>query len=209
MGMNVGNSVRLAIDDWGRGEQESAMMHACNALDGTAKKVYLLASNKQRFTTMLRDNYAVFGPMGVPGIDLVQTRLPIQVRKPTTPDGEPDVADLIYAIHRCAHGHGDELPKGFELIPDAAGQPGVTHVEIERGGGVRLSDRVIFGLLAVAVLSPANKGQLVPDGYHLTYGSYAKLMINDWWGRASDFSSIVALESMPLVKLDFSNWANP
>lgn len=207
--MNVGSSVRLAIDDWARGEQEAAMLHACNALDGTAKKVYPLLGNKQRFTKLLRDNYAVFGPMGAPGIDLVQTRFSVQIRNPTTPDGEPDVADLVYAIHRCTHGHGDELPMGYELIPDAAGQPGLTHAEIKKGGGVRLSDRTIFGLLAVAVLSPANRGQLVPDGYYLTYGRSAKLIINDWWGRVDDFPAIAALESMPLVKLDFGNWANP
>lgn len=37
--MNVGNSVRKAIDDWGSGEQDAAMLHVCNAVDGTAKMV--------------------------------------------------------------------------------------------------------------------------------------------------------------------------
>ena len=49
------------------------MLHACNAVDGTAKKAYPAfgkLQNKLRFTTMLRDNYGVFGPMAAPGIDL-------------------------------------------------------------------------------------------------------------------------------------------
>jgi hypothetical protein len=73
-------------------------------------------------------------------------------------------------------------------------------------GKVRLSDRILFGLIAVAVLSPANKDQSVPDGYFLTFGESAKLMINEWWGRACDFPAIVAQVPMPQVKLDFGDW---
>lgn len=204
--MNVGSSVRKAIDDWEQGELESAMLHACNAVDGTAKKVYPTLSSNARFTRFLRENYTIFGPMGAPGINLVETRFPVKVAKPKAEGGKPDIADVIYGIHRCAHGHGDDLPAGFELLPDAAGPAGYTHMEIEQGR-VRLSDRVIFGLLAVAVLSPANIGQTVPDGYHLTFGrNKVVLFINEWWGRATDFASIAAQEPLPQVKLDFGDW---
>ena len=71
---------------------------------------------------------------------------------------------------------------------------------------VRLSDRVIFGLLAVAVLSPANRDQRVPAGYHFTFGKSARLEINDWWGRANDFPAIAAEDPTPQVTLDFTNW---
>jgi hypothetical protein len=64
-------------------------------------------------------------------------------------------------------------------------------------GKVRLSDRVIFGLLAVAVLSPANADQKVPNGYHLTFGGNAVLPINEWWGRARDFPAIAAQDPVP------------
>ena len=113
---------------------------------------------------------------------------------------------MIYGIHRCSHGHGEELPDGFELIHDAVGPAGDTRYIFENGAA-KLSDRIIFGLIAVAVLSPANKDQKVPDGYYLTYGSSAKLIINEWWGRAADFPAIAALEKVPLVTMDFGNWA--
>ena len=203
--MNVGSSVRKAIDDWEHGELESAMLHACNAVDGTAKKLYPMLGSNERFTRVLRENYAILGPMGAPGIDLVETRFPVTVQRPKAPGGKPDLADVIYGIHRCAHGHGDELPGGFALIQDAAGPKRLTRMKVERGK-VRLSDRIIFGLLAVAVLSPVNKDQSVPDGYYLTFGESSKLLINEWWGRASDFPSIVAQDPMPQVKLDFGNW---
>jgi hypothetical protein len=203
--MNVGNSVRRAIDDWEHGELESSMLHACNAVDGTAKKLYPGLSVKARFTRLLRENYSIFGPMGAPGIDLAATRFPVNIPRPTAEGGKPDIADVIYGIHRCAHGHGDELPDGFGLLANAAGPPGYTRMEIENGK-VRLSDRVIFGLIAVAVFSPANQDQIVPDGYHLTFGANVVLPINEWWGRAADFASIAAQEPVPQVKLDFGAW---
>lgn len=203
--MNVGDSVHFSIDAWERGELEHAMLHACNAVDGTAKKVHPKLKNQARFTRLLRDNYSILGPMGAPGIDLVETRFPVTVAGPSALDRELDLADVIYVIHRCSHGHGDELPGGFELIPDADGPSRHTRLAVVKGS-VRLSDRVIFGLIAVAVLSPSNEGQSVPDGYHLMFGDAQKLVINDWWGRASDFSAVAAQDPVPLVKLDFGDW---
>jgi hypothetical protein len=203
--MNVGNSVRKAIDDWQNGEYEAAMLHACNAIDGTAKKLYPELGSNARFTRLLRENYSILGPMGMPGINLVETRFPVAVKRPKAPGDKPDLADVIYGIHRCSHGHGDELPHAFKLIPDAAGPARLTGLIAEKGA-VRLSDRIIFGLIAVAVLSPVNIGQVVPDDYYLTYGASEKLMINEWWGRASDFPAIAAKDPTPLVKLDFGDW---
>ena len=190
---NVGNSVRKAIDDWSLGEHEFAMLHACNALDGTASKLHpdIVGSNA-RFTRTLRNNYSIFGPMAAPGIDLVNTRWPVKVERPKASGGLPDIADVIYGIHRCTHGHGNELPDGFALLPDAAGPARITRLWVEKGK-VHLSDRVIFGLIAVAALSPVNADQRVPDGYHLTFAGTI-LPINDWWGRAADFSTIAAKE---------------
>jgi hypothetical protein len=203
--MKVGDSVRKAIDDWEQGELEAAMLHACNAVDGTARKLYPNEKGSNaRFTRLLRENYEIFGPMATPGIDIAATRWPVKVANPKAPGGKPDIADVIYGIHRCIHGHGNELPDGFELLPDAAGPHRLTHIHIEKGK-IRLSDRAIFGLLGVAVLSPVNKGQTVPDGYHLTFGGRV-LLINDWWGRAADFAPLVAQEPLPRVTLDFGDW---
>jgi hypothetical protein len=203
--MKVGGSIRKAIDDWENGDEESAMLHACNAVDGTARKLYPTLSRNERFKRVLRENYAILGPMGAPGNDLHETRFPINITKPKTPGEKPDIADIIYGIHRCSHGHGDELPDGFSLIKDTTGPKRLTRMRVEQGK-VHLSDRIIFGLLAVAVLSRTNKDQSVPDGYYLTFGDSAKLPINDWWGRAADFPSIIAQYPIPQVTLDFGNW---
>jgi hypothetical protein len=193
-----------AIDDWQHHEVESAMLHACNAVDGTSRKIYPRLGSNARFTGLLRNNYCILGPMGAPGINLMETRFPIRVERPKASGGKPDLADVIYGIHRCTHGHGDELPDGFELLPDAAGPARITHMEIEKGK-IRLSDRVIFALLGVAVFLPANTNQRVPDCYYLMFAS-TKLSINDWWGRRADFLAITAGERLPCVKLDFGEW---
>jgi hypothetical protein len=202
--MRVGDSVRKAIDDWEQGELESAMLHACNAIDGTASKLYPALGSNARFTQLLRENYGILGPMSLPGIDLVATRWPVKVERPKAAGGTPDIADLIYGIHRCTHGHGAELPDGFELVRDAAGPARVTRLTCEKGK-VRLSDRVIFGLLAVTVLSSANTDQRVPDGFYLSFAG-TQFPINEWWGRASDFALVLAQEPMAQVKLDFTDW---
>lgn len=122
--MDVGNSVRKAIDDWSMGDLEPAMLHACNAIDGTAKKAYPNVGNNERFTRLLRDNYSILGPMGAPGIDLVEIRFPVTLKNPKAPGGKPDIADVIYGVHRCTHGHGDEIPDGFELSAMQMGRHG-------------------------------------------------------------------------------------
>src|SRR5258708_7740876 len=201
----VGDSVRKAIDDWSSGDFDFAMLHACNAVDGSDKKAYpQIKGSNSRFTQCLRDNYAVLGPMGLPGIDIVNTRWRVKLEYPKATGGGPDIADVIYGIHRCTHGHGEELPGGFELIADAAGQPEKTNMVVKRGQ-VQLSDRVIFALLGVAVFSPVNRGQRVPDGDILTFGREV-WPINEWWGRMDDARKLLAGVALPNVKIDFADW---
>ncbi len=211
--MDVGSSVRKAIKDYEDGDTDAAMLHACNAVDGTAKKLYPTLDSNARFTKLLRDNYSILEPMAAPGINLDDTRFPVKVEHPKASGGQPDFADMVYGIYRCHHGHGEALPGGFELMPDATGQPGVTTMEIKKEapgmGRVRISDRTIFGLLAVAVLSPVNTDQRVPDGYHFTFGRRpVRLEINHWWGRAADFPAVAALEPVPRVTMDFGDMMN-
>lgn len=201
--MKVGNSVRKAIDDWQMGEWEAATLHACNAVEGTAAKEFPRLGSRRRFVELLRRGYPILGPMGIPGIDLSGTRWPVTLRKPSFPDG-PDLADVIYGIHRCCQAHGDELPRGFELIPDAAGPPGFTRVGAANGV-VMLSDRILFGLLAVAVASPTNRRELVPSTYFLTFADEV-LLINEYWGRRDDIEAICQSVRMPQVQLNFGDW---
>ncbi len=74
---------------------DAAMLHACNAIDGTARKLHPKLGSNARFTGFLRDNYHILGPMGAPGTDLSQTRWPVTVERPKAAGGKPDFADVI------------------------------------------------------------------------------------------------------------------
>ena len=182
------------------------MLHACNAVDGTASKLYPGTGNNERFTRLLRENYAILGPMGAPGIDLLNTRFPVKVKSPKAPGGKPDLADVIYGIHRCCHAHGDELPAGFELIHDAAGPKRVTRILIERG---KISAERPNDIRPCRSCSPLADKQ--GPSHHrprrlLPHFGNEQLTINEWWGRAKDFPAIAAKEPSPNVKLDFGDW---
>jgi hypothetical protein len=104
--VEVGRSISKAIADRLDGDMEPAMLHACNAVDGTAKKMYPSLGVGARFRKLLRENYTgILEPM-VPGVNLEKTVFPISISGATGPGDQPDVADILYVIHRCNHGHG-------------------------------------------------------------------------------------------------------
>lgn len=200
--MNIGESIKYALDHYERQEYEAATLHACLALDGTAKKRYpeLAANNRERFERMIRDHIDVFTAFASPGIDLEKTMFPVRLeegkkRQPL------DAASIIYKVHRCTHGHGDELPNGFEFVPVNDDQVRIT-VNIE-SGTVALSTTSILGLLAVSFLCPDNADQQIPMACHLWQPLIADdgrrdiiwLPIHQWWGRLDDFLAI--LEGFP------------
>ncbi|QRY85743.1 hypothetical protein JVY00_06640 [Tsukamurella tyrosinosolvens] len=203
--MQVGDSVRHALDNCDAGEWDAAMMNACNAVDGTARKRYPDLGNAARFKQLLRDEVDTLGAMGMPGINLRETRWPVPVVS-KLPDKRPDIADVIYGIHRCAHGHGDELPSGFELtMPDQTpdGVP-VSLIEVEKGK-VRLPTSTIVGLVAVAVFAPENKGQPIPPDHWLSWRG-GRFVVRDWWGWAAHFKEIVENAELQQVAMDWGDW---
>lgn len=211
--MEVGRSISKAIAERLGGDMDSAMLHACNAVDGTAKKMYPSLGVGARFKKLLRENYTgILEPM-VPGVNLAETVFPISISGASGPGGKPDVADILYGIHRCHHGHGEALPVGWDLVPDTTTEPAGTTMNLARPDGdwvVRLSDRSIYGMATVALLSAANVGQTLEGDLHLIWTSFASdiqvRLTNDWWGRADDFTAITAMDRNRIrVTLDFSN----
>ncbi|MFC3241734.1 hypothetical protein ACFOJ6_04545 [Gordonia humi] len=184
--MKVGDSVRYSLDHWDRQEWEPAMLHACNAVDGTGKKRYPKKGVGDRFKSAIRDSMEVMAILGIPGIDLDKTRFPLRVRS-DLPDKRPDVADVIYGIHRCSHGHGDELPDGFELTP-YKNRSGVHEYSFENETA-RFPASVVLGLLAIAVfLLLRTSGRLCPLATNCRGGTGSTRSANG--GAANKTSSI-------------------
>ncbi len=180
------------------------MVHACNAVDGTAKQRYPQLGIANRFKSTIRDALDIFGVMAAPSVDFQQTRFPIAV-KSDLPDGRPDIADVLFGIYRWNHGHEDELPNGYELTPHG---PRPLGLHIWREGKIQLPAASAIGLLAVAVFAPENKGQQIPDGYTLSWFQYV-FPICIWWGWQDHFREIVGSSEIARSTLDFAeSWEN-
>lgn len=177
------------------------MLHACNAVDGTGKKRYPKKGVADRFKSMIRESLEVLFVLGLPGIDLAKTRFPLRVES-HLPDRRPDIADVIYGVHRCAHGHGDELPDGFELTHYDNGSG--THQYEFAKHTARLPSSVVLGLLGVAVFAPENRGQSAPPGYQLSWRDLT-FPIADWWGRQDDFFAEMP-DDWIRVEMNWGDW---
>lgn len=155
----IGDHVAATIDSFERSELDFAVLHACLAVDATARRVDPgEPSNRKRFVRFLRDFYWVLEPTAMPGFDLEQSRFS---NVPLKNLANPDWAEVVYEIHRCSHAHGDHVPDGFRLVPGV----GLSMKSGRIGDGVlEMPDNLPFGLLFAVVLCPGNFGERVPDG---------------------------------------------
>ncbi len=177
------------------------MLHACNAVDGTGRKRFPKKGVADRFKSTIRESLEVLSILGLPGIDLEKTRFPLKVESHLS-DKRPDIADVIYGVHRCAHGHGDELPDGYELTPYENGS-GAQQYQFAKDEA-HLPSSVVLGLLGVAVFASENRGQPIPPGYQLSWRD-CKFEICNWWGRLEDFHSEMPGDWIR-IEMDWGDW---
>lgn len=173
------------------------MWHATAALEETADKRYPALPRAAQFKRTVRDDLDIFGAMAAPDIDFVTSRFPVPVAT-DSPDGRPDIADVLFAAHRYLHGHPEEMPGGCEIVPPA---PGVSMFEIAHGR-LWLRASAALGLLGIAVLSPENTGEAIPGSYHLGWQQHT-FHVSGWWGWRAHFRDIVARAGIPSYALDF------
>lgn len=188
------------MDHWAKQEWDAAVLQACNAVDGTGKVRYSQLGVAVRFKRTVRDSLDIFQVMTAPGIDFAQTRFPLAVPSDLA-DQRPDIADVLYGVHRCGHGHGAELPNGFELTPHG---PRPAGVHIWRGGKIQLPASAVLGLLAIAVFAPENKGQFIPVNYQLSWYQHV-FEISGWWGWQDHFREIISVAQFPHAPIDFGD----
>lgn len=179
------------------------MFHACDAVDETARKRYPTMGVAARFKRTVRDDIDIFQAMTAPDIDFADSRFPVPVQT-DLPDGRPDIADVLFGVHRFLHGHEDELPHGCEIVPHADGVP-MFHVS---NGRLRLRASATLGLLGVAVFAPENRGELIPGSYQLGWQQHL-FHVSGWWGWQDHFREIYRNAGIPSQPLDFGpEWAN-
>jgi hypothetical protein len=195
--MKIAEHVQLAIDLMEAGRFDPALLHACIAIDATAKRRTPSEKVRSRYVRCIRDYYWLIEPMLGAGINLVETRWG-NVPLPNRP--EPDWAEVVYEVFRCSHAHGDEVPPQFS----------VTHPTEEHryrwsigNGELHMPSTVVFALLAVAVFAEVNERE---KSYKL--GTYTlslagtHYVIDEWWGRERDFRPIADSHNQLRVKME-------
>ncbi|ACC42530.1 MULTISPECIES: hypothetical protein [Mycobacterium ulcerans group] len=203
--MTVGASVKQSLEQWDRKMWDVAMLHACNAVDDTSRKRYPSLGAGTRFRRVIRDAVDIYGVMATPGVDLENTRFPVAVRSDLTPEMRPDIADVLYGIHRWLHGHDEESATGFEVSPYVNGSAAL---RVASDGKIQLPKTAILGLLAIAVFAPENKGEVIPPDYQLSWFDHV-FFVSAWWGWQDHFREIVNVDRSSLVALDFGNsWSD-
>jgi hypothetical protein len=194
--LQLAKQVLCAIDDAVAGKFDAALLHACFAIDGVSKRIFPNSTKVGvRYANTLRRYYWILEPMMGAGINLEDSKFTNIVLRNNT---SPDFADIVYEILRCSHAHCDEVPENFSVLPSA----GPFYSEWQFGlGELHMPDRVIWALLAVAVLSYVSKGQATTGTYYLSLGD-EKFPLKEWWGREDDFRPIAAKYNKTRVKFD-------
>jgi hypothetical protein len=197
--MKISEHVYSALLDWDAGRFESALTHACIAVDGTARRMFPNEGNRKRYIRCLRHFYWIIEPALGAGIDLEKTRFSNILLNNKV---EPDFAEIVYEVFRCAHAHGDEVPSAFELVMATEGLR-----EWSLGDGVlKLPSTLLFALLFVAVFAPVNKDERLLADAFLTLGSGDHkdvFPISEWWGRSADLEPIAAKHNSVRVHFIF------
>jgi hypothetical protein len=197
--MKLTDQIRCIFDDAAAGKPEAALLHACTSIDATAKRLYPANGSgvRARFVRCIREYYWLIEPMMGVGFNLEETifsNLTIpNLKKP------PDFADVIYAIHRNSHAHGDEVHPSYELIKTTGPYGSQWEIGADH---LRIPDRVIWALASVTVFCRVNfRHRGWGENRYLTWGE-EKFVIVDWWGREADLKPVAVGWNTTRVKME-------
>src|SRR6266404_7456140 len=110
--MKIADHVKYSLEACDSRDLDKAMLFACLAIDGTAKKMYPeIRKVGERFRRFIVENLDIIELMHG-GLNLVETVFPFRDRK-----GSIGVKfeDIVYEKFRCSLAHGDELPDGYGI----------------------------------------------------------------------------------------------
>lgn len=193
--MRVSKHVLHSIDDHGAGNFDAAILHACIAVDATARRLFpAIKQVGKRYVSCLRHYYWIVEPMIGPGLNLNETRFS---NVPLRNNLNPDLAEIIYEVLRCSHAHGDDVPLRFKCTESEGDK---SHWFLA-DGELHMPDRVVWALLAVAVFSKVNAGERTTGDQWLSLGDY-RFQIAEWWGREDAFRAFAEQSNKTRVKLE-------
>lgn len=197
--MKIQDHVIYSIDAFERREKEHSLLHACIAIDATARKLFdKPQATKQDYKNCVRQYYWLIQYF-LPGIDYTKTKFPHILVDPNNKKiaTDIDLADIIYH-YRCSNAHGNETSKNYQLLPSV---PNTFECILKLGEGVfQISEKIVWALLAVSVFSKANSS-LQSEGDYLLFCSNNNFSIKDYWGKEQEVETILTQHPMISVEL--------
>ncbi len=199
--MKISDHIKQSLDAADRNELDQAILSACIAIDGTAKKMYPEQTKVgERFRRFIGENLDIIELM-FGGLNLKETIFPFKDAK-----GKIGItfADIIYEKFRCTLAHGDELPDGYGISVQIS--PGYQQFQIDIANqSMTLPQSVIYALGIACVLAPANADQKIGSNLYHYKDPINTFVIDRWWGKVECARKIMDFTAQPRVKMDFSN----
>lgn len=199
--MKTQNHVIYSIDAFERGEKDNSLLHACIAIDSTAQKLFNTShSTSHNHKECIRRYYWLMQYF-LPGINYTKTMFSniTIVNQYGKTIANPDLADLIYHIHRCNETHGKETSKNYQLLPSVFNADGCI-LKLEEGV-VQISERIVWALLAISVFSKVNSSLQSEGDYYLLSCSNNNFAIKDYWGKEKEVEAILTQHQLISVEL--------
>jgi len=194
--MTIAEYIKCAIDAYEQDKLQSALLHACAAVDGTASKLFPnVKDNRARFVNTIERCLWVVEPMLGLGINLETTEFSWIVLNKQP----PQFSQIVYEIFRCNLAHGTEIPLGFSLELRKSDQWRCCKLGPQK---MVLPDTLIFSLMSIAVFSSVNIGQHLGGTYHLSHAD-KEFVIDEWWGREADARAYFNTVKMPRVTMQW------
>ncbi|WP_226649418.1 hypothetical protein [Microbulbifer variabilis] len=197
--MKISDLIKSSLDSSDRKELNQAMLFACLAVDGTAKKLYPgIKKNGERYRKFIVDHIDIIELM-YGGVNLKETVFPFG--KNNRKDGMK-FEDVVYEKFRCHLAHGDELSKGYSINVKVGENVQHSTVNVEEQS-LTLPESVIFALGLPCVLSPVNENQSIGSYVYHYRDPINYYVVDRWWGKIDCARKIMDFGSQIKVKLEF------
>ncbi len=199
--MKIADHIRHSLDACDNRDLDKAMLFACLAVDGTAKKMYpQIERVGKRFRKFIVEHLDIIELMHG-GLNLQETLFPFKDNK-----GNVGVKfeDIIYEQFRCNLAHGNELPDGYGVTVKVAEGIQQFMIDIEHQS-MTLPESAIYALGLPCVLTPVNADQKIGNNSYHYRDPINHYVVDRWWGKAECARSIMDFENQVRVKMDFWN----
>ena len=199
--MKIANHIKYSLDACERRELDNAMLFACLAVDGTAKKMYPdIKKVGERFRKFIVEHLDIIELMHG-GLNLEEIEFPFR-------DNRGNIGikfeDIIYEKFRCSLAHGDELPEGFGISFKVADNIQRFRINI-KDKSMTFPESAIYALGLPCVLAPVNADQRIGNNRYYYRDPINYYVVDRWWGKVDCARRIMDFENQVKIKMDFSN----